>query len=144
MKSFVKILVSVLALGVMASSSSLFAQPPAGQAPGGGGAGKGGGRGGRGGMVTVEAVETAVGKLTDDQKTKITGILDKLRTDVQALSQEDRRTKGMELRTAAMKEVRALLTAEQQTKFDAMPQGGGGGRRGGAGGAGGGGKKGGN
>jgi Spy/CpxP family protein refolding chaperone len=50
---------------------------------------------------------------------------------VQALSQEDRRAKGREIRTAANKDIRALLTPEQQTKFDAMPppprRGGGGG-----------------
>ena len=139
MKLF-KLLLSVLALGVMASSS-LLAQPPGG-APGGGKGGGQRGGGGRGGQVTVEAIETAVGKLTDEQKTKVTGILEKLRNDMQAVAQEDRRTKGPELRTAAMKEIRALLTADQQAKFDAMPQGGQGGRRG-QGGPGGG-KKGGN
>jgi protein CpxP len=132
MKSLVKLLISVLALGVMASVPMLRAQadpaaPP--PPPANGKAGKGGGRGGA--MLTVEAIETAVGKLTDDQKTKITSILEKLRTDVAALAQADRRTKGPELRTAAMKDIRALLTPEQQTKFDAMPQPAAGGRRGG-------------
>ncbi len=138
MKSTIKLLLSVLALGVMTSAPLLRAQddakaPPAGGQRGpGGGAGRGG-RGGGGGL-TIEAIETTVGKLTDEQKTKITPILAKLQKDIAALAQEDRRTKGMELRTAAMKEVRAVLTEEQAKKFDTIQaQGGQGGRRGGQG-----------
>jgi periplasmic protein CpxP/Spy len=136
MKS-VKLFISVLALGVLTSLPVLQAQdtPPPAAGGGGGGGGARGGRGGRGGMMTVDTIEKAVGTLTADQKTKITAILAKLQTDMQGVAQEDRRTKGMELRTAAMKEIRALLTADQQTKFDAIPQGGG--RRGGGGGGGG-------
>ena len=139
MNKLLKVFVSVLALGVMTSIPTLQAQPPAGGGGGGGGQGRG-----RGQQMTpaqqIERLETAVGKLTDDQKTKITAVYEKLAKDVAALSQEDRQTKGRELRTASQKDVRALLTAEQQTKFDAMPQGGrggGGGGRRGAGGAGG-------
>lgn len=44
-----------------------------------------------------------------------------------AVAAEDRQTKGMELRNASNKEIRAVLTGDQQTKFDAMPQGGRGG-----------------
>jgi protein CpxP len=147
MKSSVKLLVSVLALGLMTSLPALRAQdnpPPAGGQRQGGG-GQGGQRGGGRGQMTpaqqIERLETAVGKLTDDQKTKITAVYEKLTKDMQALAQEDRRTKGQELRTAAQKDVRALLTPEQQTKFDAMPAPGRGGqgggqRRGGGGGGG--------
>ena len=143
MKSSLKLFVSVLALGVLTSIPALQAQdtppatPPAGQ---GGGGQRGGGRGGRGQMTPaqqIERLETAVGKLTDDQKTKITAIYEKAAKDMQALAPEDRRTKGADIRTQAQKDVRALLTADQQTKFDAMPAPGRGGRQGGGGGGGG-------
>lgn len=146
MKSLVKILVSVLALGVMASGSMLRAQaekaaPPAGGAQGGQRGQRGGG--GRGGL-TIEAIETAVGKLTDDQKTKITALLDKAQKDRQALmsgggDQQANRTKMTELNAALRKDIRAQLTDEQKAKFpETAPAGQGGGRRG-QGGAGGGG-----
>ena len=77
----------------------------------------------------ITRLEDAVGKLTDDQKTKITAIYDKLAKDMAAVAPEDRRTKGMELNQAAQKDVRALLTADQQTKFDAMPPPGRGGKK---------------
>jgi Spy/CpxP family protein refolding chaperone len=113
MKS-VKIILSVLALSVAGLVTTASAQE----------------KKGKGGMMTPEQritqLEEAVGSLTADQKTKITAILEKANKDSQALSQEERREKGMEIRTAANKEIRALLTAEQQAKFDAMPQGRGG------------------
>lgn len=93
---------------------------------------KGGGRGGFTPEQQVARVDEAV-TLTADQKTKVTAIFAKLAEKMQALPQEERREKGQELRTAANKEVRALLTPEQQAKFDAMPQGGrggGGGKKG--------------
>ena len=124
MKKSLKLLVCILTLGVMASASSLLAQdqkaPPAD-----GGGKKGGGRGGRG--PTVEAIETAVGTLTADQKTKIGALITKNQEAMAAIAQEDRQTKGPELRAALNKDIRALLTADQQAKFDAMPQGGRGG-----------------
>ncbi|HVS51693.1 MAG TPA: hypothetical protein VHD62_05005 [Opitutaceae bacterium] len=136
MKSPVKFILTLLAIGVMASTPMLRAQddkaPPAeGQ--------RGGRRGGGRGGLTIEAVENAVGKLTDDQKTKITAILDKAQKDRQALfsgGQPDR-AKMQELNDQMRKDIRAVLTDEQAKKFDAMPQGGPGGRRGGGGGPGG-------
>jgi hypothetical protein len=77
--------------------------------------------------------------LTADQKTKATDIYKKMADQMQALAPEDRRTKGQEIRTATNAEIRALLTPDQQKKFDAMPQGRGPG--GGKGGPGGGDKK---
>ncbi len=77
-------------------------------------------------------IDTAV-TLTAEQKTKVTAILTKSTAAAQAIPQDDadRRTKGQEIRAAADREIRALLTAEQQVKFDAMPQRGpGGGGRG--------------
>ncbi len=82
----------------------------------------------------IERLETAVGKLTDEQKTKIKAIYAKSTEKMQALPEGDRREKGMEIMRESQKEVRAVLTAEQQKKFDEMPQmgrgqGGGGGNR---------------
>ena len=80
----------------------------------------------------ITAIQETVGSLSADQKTKITAILEKSMKDMQAIPQEERREKGREVMMAANKEVRAVLTAEQQAKFDAMPQGGkGGGEKGG-------------
>jgi Spy/CpxP family protein refolding chaperone len=109
MKS-VKVMISVLTLCVMAFVTTVSAQEKKGK-----------------GMQTPEQriarIEEAVGTLTADQKTKITAILEKAGKEVAALSQEDR-AKGREIQMAANKDIRALLTPEQQTKFDAMPQGG--------------------
>ena len=118
MKSIVKFLATIVALGVMMSVPAR-AQDPAKKG--------GGGRGQQTPEQRIEAIETAVGKLTADQKTKITAILTKSAADMAALSQEDRRGKGADMRAAANKEIRALLTEEQAKKFDEMPQGGRGG-----------------
>ena len=145
MKSTFKILISVLALGVMASVPALRAQadtkaPPADQGAKGG---KGGGRGGQSPEQRLAAIDAAV-TLTADQKTKITAILtdsQKEMQDARAAAGGDRQammTKMQEINKKSHEAIKALLTAEQQPKFDAMPQQGPGGRRGGGGGAGGG------
>lgn len=136
MKVSFKSVLMALAVGLAIVPAVSFAQQPAG---GGGG---GGGRGPQTPEQQIARLETAVGTLTADQKTKITAIYTKAAADMQAMPQEDRRgPRAQEARAATAKEVRALLTPEQQTKFDAMPQGGrgqgGGGNRGGGGGAGG-------
>ena len=111
MKS-VKTIISVVTLCVMAFVSTVSAQDKKGK-----------------GMMTPEQqvtrLEEAVGTLTADQKTKITAIYEKASKDRAALSQEEMREKGREIAMAAAKDVRALLTPEQQTKFDAMPAPGG-------------------
>ncbi len=104
---------------------------------------QGGGGGGRGGMnmtsdQRVDRLDQAVGPLTADQKTKIKAIYDadaKKRTDMMAANDPDAMTKMRAMMTDERTQIRALLTPDQQTKFDAMPQGrGAGGGRGGAGG----------
>ncbi len=75
----------------------------------------------------IEQIEQAVGSLSADQKKKIAAVYASMAEKMQGLSQDERREKGMELMTNARKEVRALLTPEQQKKFDDMPQGGRGG-----------------
>ena len=118
MKS-VKIILSVLALSATAFVTTGSAEEKKG-------------RGGMSPEARITAIQEAVGSLSADQKTKITAILEKSMKDMQAIPQEERREKGREVMMAANKEVRAVLTAEQQAKFDAMPQGGkGGGEKGG-------------
>ena len=99
------------------------------------------GGGGMGRMTTadrVAALDKAV-TLTDDQKTKITAIYDadqKKMADMRS-SGEDMQTlmpKMQAMRADENKQIRALLTPDQQTKFDAMPQRGGGRPGGGMGG----------
>jgi periplasmic protein CpxP/Spy len=106
-----KLLLGCVAFGALVATSAVHAQDQ-----------KGRGRGGMNPEAQVARIDEAV-TLTADQKTKITAIFSKMQEQMQALPQEERREKGMALREAATKEVRALLTAEQQAKFDAMPQG---------------------
>ena len=90
-------------------------------------------QGGGGGMRMstadrVAALDKAV-TLTDDQKTKITAIYDadqKKMADMMQAQDPDMRTKMQAMRADENKQIRALLTPDQQTKFDAMPQRGGG------------------
>jgi Spy/CpxP family protein refolding chaperone len=105
----VKALLTALALGV-AASVPLQAQEKKGQ-------------------VTpeqyVERVEQAVGTLTADQKTKIKAIVSKTQDDMKAIPKEERKEKSAPLQKKQRDDIRALLTAEQQKKFDeAMPAGG--------------------
>ena len=79
--------------------------------------------------------------LTDDQKTRIAPMLKDQQAKMQALgsddslSREDRRAKMMGLMKETQGQIRALLTPEQQEKFDAMPRPGRGPRGEGPGGA---------
>ena len=97
--------------------------------------------GGGGGQMTsdqrVDRVDTAVGPLSADQKAKIKAIYDvdqKKMADLREAQDPDMRTKMTAMRADENKQIRTLLTPDQQTKFDAMPQRGG---RGGGGGGGG-------
>ena len=64
--------------------------------------------------------------LTPDQVTQVKGIQSDEATQMKALrddtstSREDKRTKMMDIRKSSNDKIRALLTPEQQTKFDAM------------------------
>jgi Spy/CpxP family protein refolding chaperone len=65
-------------------------------------------------------------KLTSDQQPKVLDILKSAQSQMQgvrsdsSLSQDDRRSKMMEIRKSSDDQVRALLDAGQQKKFDAM------------------------
>ena len=107
-----KFLVGAVAIGAMFSTSLLQAQDQ-----------KKGGRGMPTPEQAIERLDQAVGPLAADQKTKLTAIYAKQAEKMQAIPQEERREKGMEIYQATRKEVRAVLTPEQQKKFDEMPQG---------------------
>jgi len=135
MKTPVRKIVLALALGLALVPMISIAQdaPPAGakRPPGGGGPGGGGGHR-MNPEQQVQRLDEMV-TLTAEQRTKITEIFKKQGEAVQAIPQEERREKGQALRKATHDEIRALLTPEQQKKFDAMPAPG----RGGPGGPGG-------
>lgn len=124
-------------IGVVAMCSAALCSVPM-MAQGGGGGGQGGGFRMMTSDQRVDRLDQAVGPLTADQKTKIKAIYDADQKKMQDLMQAqdpDMRTKMMAMRQDENKQIRALLTPDQQTKFDAMPQGRGG--RGGGGGNGG-------
>jgi len=86
---------------------------------------------GRGQMMNAEARVKQLDEvvsLTADQKTKITTIYTKAQDDMRAMmrdgggEQQANREKMMESMRATRDQVRAVLTDEQKTKFDAMPQ----------------------
>jgi Spy/CpxP family protein refolding chaperone len=97
---------------------------------------QGGGGGGRGGQTPearLAALTTAL-TLTADQQAKIKAVLDAdVKPMADARAAQDRAASA-KIRTDENAKIRALLTAEQATKFDAMPQPG---RMGGGGGGGG-------
>jgi hypothetical protein len=120
MMKFLKIL-ALLGLATLVSAPVIQAQdqtPPA--------QGKKGGRGGRGMMSPEQrlaAIDTAV-TLTADQKPKVTAILEKAQTDMAAArdAAAGDRAAMMEKMQGINKQVnadiKALLTADQQKKFD--------------------------
>jgi hypothetical protein len=82
---------------------------------------------GGGAMQDPAAITTRLDKvvaLTDDQVALVAAIYQKQTDDLQALSAGDRASgQGAAIRQAAKAQVRALLTPEQQQKFDANPNG---------------------
>ena len=85
--------------------------------------------------MRVDAIDKAV-TLTPDQKTKIMEIYtadQKKMDDLRAAQDPDMRTKMMAMRGDENTQIKALLTPEQNTKYDAylasMPRRGGGGMR---------------
>jgi periplasmic protein CpxP/Spy len=65
-------------------------------------------------------------KLTSDQQPKVLDILKSEQSQMQSLrsdnstAQDDRRSKMMDIHKTSDDQIRALLTADQQKKFDAM------------------------
>ncbi len=101
---------ALLVLGVPILAQAPPAAP--GQTPAKG-AGNGGGQGRRAGASTLPiSVLNMMVTLKDEQKTKVTAIQDKLKTDVEAAAGD--RMKIRELNTAANDDIKAVLTPEQQ------------------------------
>jgi Spy/CpxP family protein refolding chaperone len=100
--------VSALVAGSIATA---LAAPGAGDNRAGN---RAGGRqgGGRRQPPIVQALATL--NLSEEQKTKTQAIVQKFQADQRALSPQDRRTKGRELQQQMLKDVNAVLTAEQQ------------------------------
>jgi periplasmic protein CpxP/Spy len=78
-----------------------------------------------GGRGQVEMLTQRL-NLTGDQQTQVKAINEDsmkqmmaLRNDT-SLSQDDRRSKMMDVRKASQDKIRAILTDEQKTKYDAM------------------------
>jgi Spy/CpxP family protein refolding chaperone len=116
MKSTVKIVLSLLAFGVAAFAPSLNAAEKKGKG------------GGMNADAMVDRIDQAV-TLTADQKAKIKDIYAKNMEKMREAQGQDRRA----IMEAQRAEVRAVLTPEQQKKFDDMPQGQRGGKGGGKG-----------
>jgi protein CpxP len=110
---------ALIALPTMAQDPST---PPQGQA-----GPRYGGRGGPGGMGGHQ-LEFLTKKLslTPDQVTQVKAIDEDTWKQAKALHDDtsiagpDKRTKMMEIHKASQEKIRALLTADQQTKFDAL------------------------
>ena len=82
-------------------------------------------RKGRGGMMMdpeqrIERLEQAVGTLSTEQKTKIKEVYAQSAEKMRNLPEDQRREKRMEMMQEAGRQVRAVLTAEQQKKYDEM------------------------
>lgn len=105
----VKALITALALGVAASAPLQAQEKKGGNSP----------------EQVIERVEQAVGTLTADQKTKITAIIAKTQDAMKGIPKEERKEKSAPLQKKQREDIRAVLTAEQQKKYDeAMPAGG--------------------
>jgi hypothetical protein len=72
--------------------------------------------------TAVRLVDQVV-TLTDDQKDKVAQVYQQEDETLKAIPQESRAEKGAPIRDAARAQIRALLTPEQQQKFDANPTG---------------------
>ncbi len=81
-------------------------------------------RKGRGGMMDpeqrIERLEQAVGTLSAEQKAKIKEVYAQSAEKMRNLPEDQRREKMMEMMQEAGRQVRAVLTAEQQQKYDEM------------------------
>lgn len=122
MKLTIKMLVTLLAIGAMTSATALRAQEDKPAPPAEGARPHGPARNRPSPAQQIERLDKAV-TLTAEQKTKLLDIYTKAAEQAKALTPEERRAKGPEIMKATRDQVRALLTPEQQAKFDAMPMG---------------------
>jgi Spy/CpxP family protein refolding chaperone len=134
MKTPLKLLVSLLALGLAGASAAqaaddgtISAVVPSTESPA-----PSAGKKAPNGKRMQGALEQRLQQLdeslqlTAEQKQKIKDIWAKQATELREVNAEDRRARAREALLATRNEVRAVLTPEQQTKFDAMKHAGGG------------------
>lgn len=125
-----RILISLLVLALAAMFSvTMYAQQPD-QNAGQSGEHRGEHMGGpRGGPMDSQAMLDHMTKdlnLTSDQQTKIKSILDDQQKQAQtvrddtSMSREDKMSKMRDLHKSTIDQIKAQLTADQQTKFDEM------------------------
>ena len=113
--------VALVALPVMAQEPAAAPPPPQGQA----GQPHGHGGPGRMGEHQVEFLTKKL-NLTPDQVTQVKAIDDDARKQFMALRDDtsiaaaDKRTKMMDIHKASQDKIRALLTDDQKTKYDAL------------------------
>jgi Spy/CpxP family protein refolding chaperone len=114
-------IVALIALPVMAQDPAAPPPPPQGQAgPQHGHGGPGGMRGNQVELLTKKL------NLTPDQVTQVKAIEDDTRKQFMALREDtsvagaDKRTKMMDIHKASQDKIRALLTEDQKTKYDAL------------------------
>jgi protein CpxP len=139
-----RFLMLILAAFVALSSGAVFAQqegdqdqaPPQGQQGGGeqgggghwGHGGRGGHQGGEGRMNPSKRTQMLTQRLnlTKDQQSKVKEIFTAQQKQMQSLmqdqsgSREDKRAKFEQMRSETDSQIRAVLTGDQQQKFDAM------------------------
>ena len=124
-------MMAVVVCGAALSTASMLAQDnsgsaaPAGQSDQMGPGGPGGPRGGHMEERRLEMMTKQL-NLTPDQVTQVKAIEADNRTQMRALHEDtsaapaDKHAKMMAMRDASQAKVRAILTPDQQTKFDAM------------------------
>ncbi len=138
----VRVALLAMCTAALGAAMPMMAQDtPPSPPPQQGGMGGGGGRGGMNSQAQLDRMTTAL-SLTADQQTSIKAILDQNMKDNMAMRQDtsmsddDRRAKMMTMRQAQTTKIKAVLTDDQKTKYDAMMasqrQRGGGGGQGGA------------
>jgi len=117
----------------VANAALRFRPAGADTLPGGGSAGAPGagpgdrqGGGGGGGRASGEQMKERLTKalsLSQEQQQKLDAIFADTRQQMQALSEQDRASKGPRIREGARARIREMLTAEQRTKYDEMSPG---------------------
>lgn len=123
MKSNVKFCLTLLALGLLAAAPITRAADEPAPAPKHQKGEKGEkGKRGAAGMAKqrMNDIDAAVG-LSADQKEKVTAIWAKEAAAMKEIPAGERRGKAVDAMKSTRDQVRAVLTPEQQAKFDAMP-----------------------
>jgi len=123
MKSNVKFCLTLLALGLLAAAPITRAADEPAPAPKHQKGEKGEkGKRGAAGMAKqrMNDIDAAVG-LSSDQKEKVTAIWAKEAAAMKEIPAGERRGKAVDAMKSTRDQVRAVLTPEQQAKFDAMP-----------------------